>query len=187
MATSEETNGNERELVNGLDVSQLTTIVGAVKAQPDLGKTMWRARTQWKGGFQSEAEIRGFKIQMDEPPDLAGTNTAPNMVEMVLGAYGCCLQTGYAMNAAVMGIEIQKMDIELEGDIDLPGFFGLESPDDVWPGFTTVRAKVFLKAPGATAGQLEELHRRVTSTSPVGSTLARPVKVETTLVTRRVA
>lgn len=177
----------ERKVVNGLDVDALTNIVGAVKAQPDLGKTMWRARTRWQEGFQSEAEIRGFKIKMDEPPDLAGTNTAPNMVEMVLGAYGCCLQTGYAMNAAVMGIEIKKMDIELEGDIDLPGFFGLEPPDDVWPGFTTVRAKVFIKAPGASVEDLEELHRRVTSTSPVGSVLARPVNVQTELVRRRIA
>lgn len=187
MATNDETRTEERKLVNGLDVDQLLNIVNTVKAQPDLGKTMWRAHTQWKGGFQSEAEIRGFKIQMDEPPDLGGSNTAPNMVEVVLGAYGCCLQTGYAMNAAVMGIEIQKMDIELEGDIDLPGFFGLEPPDNVWPGFTNVRAKVFIKAPGATPEQLQELHRRVTSTSPVGSVLARPVNVQTDLVTRRIA
>ena len=177
----------EQKLVNGLDVEALANVVSAVKAQPDLGRTTWRARTRWLGGFQSEAEIRGFKVQMDEPPDLGGTDTAPNMVEMVLGAYGCCLQTGYAMNAAMMGIEIKKMDIELEGDIDLPGFFGLESPDDVWPGFTTVRAKVFIKAPGATMEELEELHRRVTSTSPVGSILARPVDVQTELVKRRIA
>jgi len=177
----------EPKIVNGLDVNALTNVVSAVKAQPDLGQTTWRARTRWHEGFQSEADVRGFKIKMDEPPDLGGTNTAPNMVEVVLGAYGCCLQTGYAMNAAVMGIEIQKMDIELEGDIDLPGFFGLEPPDDVWPGFTTIRAKVFIKAPGATVEQLEDLHRRVTSTSPVGSTLARPVNVQTELVKRRIA
>jgi len=177
----------ERKIVNGLDVDTLTNLVRAVKAQPDPVKTTWRAHTRWQGGFQSEAEIRGFKIKMDEPPNLGGTNTAPNMVEMVLGAYGCCLQTGYAMNAAVMGIEIEKMDIELEGDIELPGFFGLESPDDVWPGFTTVRAKVFIKAPSATTEELEELHHRVVSTSPVGSTLARPVNVQTELVKRRIA
>ncbi len=175
------------KVVNNLEVDKLLTIVGAIKANPELGKTMWRANTRWISGFQSEANIRGFTIKMDEPPDLAGTNTAPNMVEMVLGAYGCCLQTGYAMNAAVMGIPIEKIEIELEGDIDLPGFFGLEPPDNVWPGFTTVRAKVFLKAPTASKAQLEELHRRVTSTSPVGSVLARPVKVETDLVTRRIA
>lgn len=177
----------QTKTINNLDVEKLQAIVGAVKENPDLGKTMWRARTCWLGGFQSEANIRGFTVKMDEPPDLAGTNTAPNMVEMVLGAYGCCLQTGYAINAAVMGIPLEKIEIELEGDIDLPGFFGLEPPDNVWPGFTTVRAKVFIKAPTASKEQLEELHRRVTSTSPVGSILSRPVKVDTELVTRRIA
>lgn len=172
-------------VINNLEVDRLMNIVGAVQKNPDLGKTLWRAHTRWLSGFQSEANIRGFTVKMDEPTDLAGTNTAPNMVEMVLGAYGCCLQTGYAMNAAVMGISVEKIEIEVEGDIDLPGFFGLEPPDNVWPGFTTVRAKVFLKAPTASKEQLEELHRRVTSTSPVGSILARPVKVETQLVSRR--
>ena len=88
--------------INGVEPERLMTIVGAVKENPDLGKTMWRANTRWIDGFRSEAHIRGFTIPMDESTDLAGTNTAPNMVEVVLGAYGCCLQTGYAMNAAVM-------------------------------------------------------------------------------------
>ena len=175
----------ETKTINGLDPERLTTIVSAVKQDPELGKTLWRARTRWLKGFQSEASIRDFKVPMDEPPDLAGTNTAPNMVEMVLGAYGCCLQTGYAMNAAVMGIPLEKIEIDVEGDIDLPGFFGLEPPDQVWPGFTRVRAKVFLKAPTATREQLEELHRRVTATSPVGNTLQRAVQVTTELVQRR--
>jgi uncharacterized OsmC-like protein len=171
--------------INGVEPERLMTIVGAVKENPDLGKTMWRANTRWIDGFRSEAHIRGFTIPMDEPTDLAGTNTAPNMVEVVLGAYGCCLQTGYAMNAAVMGISVEKIEVEVEGDIDLPGFFGLEPPDDVWPGFTTVRAKVFLKAPTASKEQLAELHSRVVATSPVGSVISRSVNVETEFVTRR--
>ena len=100
--------------LNNLDIGKLQTIVKTVKENPELGRTMWRAQTRWLGGFQSEASIRGYTIKMDEPPDLAGTNTAPNMVEMVLGAYGCCLQTGYAMNAAVMGIPLEKNDDDKE-------------------------------------------------------------------------
>ena len=60
----------------------MTTIVSPVKQDPELGKTLWRARTRWLKGFQSEATIRDFRVPMDEPPDLAGTNTAPNMVEV---------------------------------------------------------------------------------------------------------
>lgn len=42
-------------------------------------------------------------------------------VEMILQAYGACLTIGYAMNAAVRGINLDDIQVELEGEIDLPG------------------------------------------------------------------
>jgi uncharacterized OsmC-like protein len=165
----------------GFDQQQLQGLIDLVKAEPDKGKTVWRASTTWRGGFRSEAAIRDFTIAMDEPAPLGGSNTAPNMVEMVLGAYGCCLTTGYVMNAGLQGIKLEGVSIELEGDLDLHGFFNL-SPE-TWPGYTTIRTKVVLTAPEATAEQLQALHELVTRTSPVGSILARPVKLETVLLT----
>lgn len=174
------------KVVNGLDVEYLQKVVAAVKANPELGKTLWRASAKWKGGFKEEVRIRDFTIRMDEPLDLGGTNTAPNMVEFVLGAFGACLIVGYVMNAAVRGIELAKVEVEVEGDIDLPGFLALEPPEKVWPGFTNVRARVFLKpAKPVSREELEKLHEDVVKTSPVGSTLRNPVNVEVTLETRR--
>jgi uncharacterized OsmC-like protein len=163
----------------GFDHQQLEGLIQAVQADPETGKTVWKATTTWRGGFQSQAQIRDFTVTMDEPPPLGGSNTAPNMVEMVLGAYGCCLTTGYVMNAARQGIKLEGVDIDLEGDLDLQGFFGL-SPE-TWPGYTHTRAKVHLRAPEATPEQLQALHEQVVKTSPVGSILARPVQIETEL------
>ncbi len=163
----------------GFDQQQLEGLIAAVKAQPGVGKTVWQARTHWLGGFRSEAHIRDFSIQMDEPPPLGGSNTAPNMVEVVLGAYGSCLTTGYVMNAALRGIKLESVDITLEGDLDLGGFFAL-SPDTP-PGYTGIRTSVQLTAPEATPEQLRDLHEHVLKTSPVGSILTRPVSIETTL------
>ncbi|MCL5961720.1 MAG: OsmC family protein [Chloroflexi bacterium] len=176
---------NEVALVNGLNVSQLVGVVQAVNANPSLGRTLWRARTKWNGGFQVQASIRDFTVGLDEPKDLGGTDTAPNPVEVILGAYGACLTIGYVMNAAVRGIEIQKLEIELDGDIDLPGFLGLEIPGlEALPGFTNIRAKVFIKST-APLEDLEKLSRDVTRTSPVGLTLSKPVNLSVELVQRR--
>lgn len=169
-------------VVNGIDLEIGNTIIETVKSNPEFGKTMWRARTYWKGGTKSESEIRGFRVNIDEPRDLGGTDTAPNPVEMVLAALGSCLVVGYSLNAAMLGIELQKIEIELEGDIDLPGFFGL--PSDKLPGYTNIRAKVFLKST-ASLEQLEKIHNRVISTSPVGLTLSKPVNLDIELVKRR--
>jgi uncharacterized OsmC-like protein len=111
---------------------------------------------------------------------LCGTDTAANPVEMVLQAYGACLTIGYAMNAAVRGINLDDIQVELEGEIDLPGFLGLEPPEnlnmDKLPGYKSIKAKG-----DADPKALQELHEHVIKTSPVGVTLTRPIAVSTSL------
>jgi uncharacterized OsmC-like protein len=174
--TEQATSGKE-----SFNEGALTGLINHVKEKPEAGKTVWKASTQWLGGFRSQAQIRDFTIAMDEPTALGGSNTAPNMVEVVLGSYGCCLTTGYAANAALRGITLEDIQIELEGDLDLNGFFGLQDPNQCWPGYSNVRAKVTLKAPTASAEQLQALHDAVVKTSPVGSILCRPINVVTEL------
>lgn len=179
MATVKEKEG--KELINGLDTSQLMNVVTSVKQNWEMGKTCWKASTTWKGGFKVNTCSREFTLLADEPEMLCGTNTAANPVEMILQAYGACLTIGYAMNAAVRGIRLEDIRIDLEGEIDLPGFLGLDPPEslhmDKLPGYKTIRAQVHIKA-DADEEALQKLHEHVVSTSPVGITLARPVKIE---------
>ncbi len=98
----------------GFDQEQLESLINACKEDPTAAMTVWKANTRWLEGFKSQAQIRDFTISMDEPPPLGGSNTAPNMVEVVLGAYGCCLTTGYVMNAAHQGIKLESVEIEAE-------------------------------------------------------------------------
>ncbi len=133
-------------VVNGLDVDNLMKVVGTVKENWEKGKTVWKATTSWKGGFKVETCSRDFTLLADEPEMLCGTNMAANPVEMVLQAYGACLTIGYAMNAAVRGIVLDDIKIDLEGEIDLPGFLGLEAPEnlkmDKLPGFKNITVTV---------------------------------------------
>ena len=108
-------------VINGLDPEKLMKVVETVKGNWEVGRTVWKASTTWKGGFKVETCSREFTLLADEPEMLCGTNTAANPVEMVLQAYGACLTIGYAMNAAVRGIRIQDLKIDLEGEIDPHG------------------------------------------------------------------
>ncbi|GAB4409758.1 MAG: hypothetical protein OHK0032_05440 [Thermodesulfovibrionales bacterium] len=172
-------------LVNGLDTEKLIKTVETVKQNWEMGRTVWKASTTWKGGFRVETCSREFTLTADEPEMLCGTNTAANPVEMVLQAYGACLTIGYAMNAAVRGIKIDDLKIELEGEIDLPGFLGLQAPEnlnmDKLPGFKSITANVKIRS-DADKSKLRDLHNHVVSTSPVGITLSRPVAVKVNLV-----
>ena len=166
--------------LNGVPVSQCLGLVDAVRSNPDVGQTRWRSSTTWKGGFSCESRIRDHVVQLDEPEALGGTNLAPNMVEAVLAAYGSCLTVGYTLNAAIRGIEVRSLTVDVEGHIDLAGFFGLSK--DVPAGFSSITTTVHLDA-DASAEQLADLHRHVLATSPVGSILERPIDVTTNLVT----
>jgi uncharacterized OsmC-like protein len=171
-------------VINGLETEKLMSVVKSVKENWETGKTVWQATATWKDGFRVETESRGFKLRADEPEMLVGTNTAANPVEMVLQAYGACLAIGYSMNAAVRGIKVRAIRIDVEGEIDLPGFLGLVPPAelnmDALPGFKNVTARVKIEA-DADAKALRELHEHVVRTSPVGVTLSRPVTIKTEL------
>ncbi len=171
-------------VLNGLQTEKLLDVVESIRKNWETGKTVWQATATWKDGFRVETESRGFKLRADEPELLVGTNTAANPVEMVLQAYGACLAIGYAMNAAVRGIKVSDIRIDVEGEIDLPGFLGLVPPAelnmDSLPGFKNVTARVKIEA-DADAKALKELHEHVVRTSPVGVTLSRPVMIKTEL------
>lgn len=160
--------------LNKVDLESVGALVGAIQSEPERAETTWSATVQWNGGFRSEARIRDFSpVPSDEPAGLGGTDTAPNPVEQLLAALGNCLAVGYAANASVAGIELKSLQIELSGDLDLHTFLGL---DDGHAGFRSIVASVQLESDAAPEA-IAALHDKVTSTSPVGHTLARPIAV----------
>ncbi len=164
--------------LNDVDLESVGALVAAIQDDPQKADTTWSSTVTWTGGFRSEARVRDFDgVASDEPAGLGGTDTAPNPVEQLLGALGNCLAVGYAANASAAGITIEGLRIELEGDIDLRTFLGLTDGN---AGYEGIRVKVHLDT-GADPAAVEELHRKVLATSPVGHTLSRPVPVKVTL------
>ena len=176
---------------NGVDIEQLEKAVEAISSDPDHGQFSFRAETEWKDALKCVTTIdefdqggetvqsRAFTIEGDEPEQILGERTAPNAVELLLTALGSCLSVGYAANAAAMGIGLEGLRFEMEGDIDLRGFLGIS--EEVRPGFESIRCTVFLEA-DASAEELAELRERVESTSPLMDNIANTVDLETDLV-----
>jgi uncharacterized OsmC-like protein len=177
--------------LNGIDVEALLETIEAIKQQPELAQFTFRASTSWQQGTHSTATIGSFlqagsrdetrqpiTLEGDEPPVLLGGNRGPNAVELLLAALGFCYSVGYVANAAARGIEIEEMEYELEGDIDLRNFLGLSS--ELRPGFSEIRARARVKA-GASEQELKDLCAYVQETSPVRDVLANGVPVTTAL------
>lgn len=179
-------------VTNGVDVEQLGEAVEAITDEPTIGHFSFRADTEWLDGLRCETlvndfdqageriETRDFVIEGDEPEQILGERTAPNAVELLLAALGSCLSVGYAANAAAMGIELEALTFDLEGDVDLRGFLGID--DSVRAGYDSITCTATVEA-DATDAELAELRERVEATSPLIDCLSNPVTVETELQT----
>lgn len=180
-----------RNEINGVDVEQLGQAVEAITDESTIGEFSFRAETEWIDGLQCVTSIddfdqagerihtQEFSIEGDEPEQILGERTAPNAVELLLAALGSCLSVGYAANAAAMGIELDELRFEMEGDVDLRGFLGIS--EDVRAGYNTVTCTVYIDA-DATDEELAELRERVETTSPLMDNITNAVPLETNLV-----
>lgn len=173
------------EKVNGIDLHTIGGTIDAIRKDPELGKCRFRARNQWKGDTLNRSEVTGFhaaqvehqhkqtfEMHSDEPPILAGGDRAPNPVEHLLHALASCVTTSLVAHAAVRGIQIDELESELEGDIDLNGFLGLDP--DVPKGYTDIRMKFRVKTDRENLKVLERLARF----SPVYNTLTHGTRVD---------
>lgn len=185
---------NVQVMVNGVPVDALMKTIEAVTADASLGESHFRARNRWVNGSLNRSTIQGFYVagredtsraqpfvfDNDEPPVLLGENRGANPVEFLLHALAGCVTTTFVYYAAAQGIEIEELESELEGDIDLRGLLGIAP---VPPGFQNIRIRMTVRS-NAPAQALRDLAVLAQQRSPVFNTVARPVAVSLTLDAR---
>jgi uncharacterized OsmC-like protein len=187
-----------QEIVNGLNVGELRSCKDDCRDNPEVGKYKFRARNRWIGGAHCHTTIKGFRaggqedtsrerphvLEGDEPKSLLGEDHGPNATEALLHALGACLNASFIYHAAAQGVKIDELEFELEGDLDLNGFLGVN--EDVPSNFTQIRVKCKVRS-DAPREKLEELCEYAQKRSPVFNTVSRPVPVDVTLETIEVA
>jgi uncharacterized OsmC-like protein len=151
------------EIRNGVDVDKLKELINAMKTDPVKAQVKFQAETKWINCAYSKTKIRNFTVEGDEPISYLGSNRVPNPVETILAALGSCLAIGFAYNAAARGINLESLDLSLEGNLDLQGFLGIS--DKVRPGYQNIKIACKVKS-DASRDKLEELFKHVQRTSP---------------------
>jgi hypothetical protein len=86
---------------------------------------------------------------------------------------------GFVYNAAARGIQVESLDFDLEGDLDLQAFLGLS--EQVRPGYQGIKVTYRAKT-DAPREQVEALCEYVQNTSPVLDIIRNPVPVTVTLL-----
>ena len=107
---------------------------------------------------------------------VGGPGTAACSGDLLLGALAACAQITCQMVAAAMGIEAERIETVVEGDLDLAGTLGVRRDAPV--GFAAIRLRFEIDAPGASEDELRSLVERTERYCTVLQTLEDPPPVK---------
>jgi uncharacterized OsmC-like protein len=110
---------------------------------------------------------------------VGGAGTAACSGDLLLGALAACAQLTCQMVATSTGVPTRKIEVVVEGDLDLRGTLGLDPEAEV--GFSEIRTRFEIDAPDASHEQLEGLMVRTERYCTVLQTLTGHPRVTTEL------
>jgi len=128
----------------------------------------FHATVSLKKGLQVQAEARGFTVEMDEPEQLGGTDTAMTPVEMLLASLGGCLTITMSAFSKAAHVDIQDCKVHVTGDLDPEGFLGINK--EARKGLSEIRYHIEIIS-DSPQEKIDKLIQLVENRCPVSDTL----------------
>jgi uncharacterized OsmC-like protein len=107
---------------------------------------------------------------------VGGPGTAACSGDLLLGALAACAQVTCQMVASSMGVETERIEVVVEGDLDLRGTLGVSRAVPV--GFESIRLRFEIDAPGASDEEVASLVEKTERYCTVLQTLKQPPAIE---------
>jgi len=114
---------------------------------------------------------------------VGGPGTAACSGDLLLGALAACAQLTCQLVATAMGIPVDHIRVNVEGQMDLRGTLGISK--EVPVGFEDIHASFDISAPDATAEQLAALQEKTEQYCVVMQTLVKPPVIRTSWITEQ--
>jgi uncharacterized OsmC-like protein len=128
--------------------------------------------------FRVEGRLGEHTCYIDQPAGKGGEGTAPGPLEMFLFSLAGCILSIARIAASQKRMQIDGMDLSIEGELDPSGLMGMETSSR--NGFERIEIKVRLDAPisrGEKISFLEDIEKRcpvadnILTATPVGISL----------------
>jgi uncharacterized OsmC-like protein len=141
-----------------------------------------RIKMQAKGGqtgapIACSIDIGRAIYQAEAHKGVGGAGNGACSGDLLLGALAACAQITCQMVAAAMGIATERIEVTVDGELDLRGTLGIAK--DVPIGFDSIHLHFDVVAPNTTAEQLRALQEKTEQYCVVMQTLKQPPKIET--------
>jgi uncharacterized OsmC-like protein len=149
----------------------LITVCESLQNNPstEMITATFHVTSKWNGGcgvtsssknFSLGARIMErsteFKMDYHFPMQFSGEGSGPTVCEACIGSLAACLIQTIAVQATSRGIQLDSIDIDVEGDVDLHGFTGIDS--NVIPGAQQFRINLQINSNTASKEQINELY-----------------------------
>lgn len=179
-----------RSYMNGIPVDDVRGLIDTVSRRPAAARTRWRVANTWRGRLRSSGQAdvveiggrtarRSLAIEVDAPLELGGTDNFASPQEHLLAALNACMTARFTALCALQGVEIYRLEIATEGELDLRGALGV---DPAAPrGFGGLATTVTVRGP-APAEDYRRIFDEVLATSSTLFSLTQPVAVASELV-----
>jgi len=178
---------------SGVNAQILGTVVETIKKQPEMAKVAFQVQTQWErgDGFKITSACKNFRIAgqtverqesftlvSDFPNELGGGSRGPTVCEICMASIASCTSQTIVAYATMMGVQLDSIRIETEGDVDIRGFTNVS--EVVRPGAQEFRINIDLQSKTASKEQLEKLYELGKRFSPAMDTLTHGTTIKTT-------
>ena len=133
--------------------------------------------SQTESPISCSIEVGQKLIAAQAHTGVGGPGTAACSGDLLLGALAACAQLTCQLVATAMGIPIEHISVDVEGELDLRGTLGISR--EVAVGFESIQASFDISAPNATPEQLEALKEKTEQYCVVMQTLLQPPSIST--------
>jgi putative redox protein len=149
-----------------------------IAGDPTTAQLTYRVGATGEGAVATRIRAGKHEFWVDEPAALAGDDVAASPVEFALAALISCQVVVYRLYAQALGIQVDEIDIQSEGDLDARKLFGISNEQRA--GFTEVRLAITITGP-ETNERYQELRAVVDEHCPVLDLFQNPTPVAVTV------
>jgi len=148
--------------LNNVDTARLNQTVEAAKADPVKARKVNRVEGVWnleagKPQFSAHLTFEGGEttLEADQPTGQGGGGTRPGPMLYCLYGLASCYTATFATVAAMMGVELKRLEVAVESDVNFAPVFGL-SEEPIIEG-VRITLSVESEAPEEKIAEIEAL------------------------------
>jgi uncharacterized OsmC-like protein len=167
MSTLVEYLKQKREAVQARDLAVRRGSAGAIELKATV-------TAEGRSGIR-RIRIRDFQLISDSPPSFAGYDLGPSSPELQLGILGSCLNHTYLIQAAVLQIALESIEVEVTARIDPRARQTGHESTPVYPH--AIAYTVRLSSPASDA-DIAKLTKAVEESCPILNLLRSPQQIE---------